>query len=231
MRHQRVLKLPVFIGLLCASCLPGTAQYRFLPAREVVRSVSAYSSRPESIAASSRPSRRPAGTGFTPHHAWKQAKPLSMPTPQPAAPSSSLTRSPALFLPREAQNSFPVSPISNRRQGHNHSLESSVGFAETFFDQEVHVHVASLLGGRVQMEGFDRMQPSENLLWGLPGAGSLPAWGVGIQSHPGVFAPRADESYGLSLTIRFRRDPDALRSSPLLRCLGRVFGVRGCHLD
>jgi len=81
------------------------------------------------------------------------------------------------------------------------------------------------------MEGFDRLEPTENLLWGLPGAGSLPAWGVGTQSHPGVFAPRADESYGLSLTIHFRRDPDALRGSPLLRCRGRVFGVRGCHLN
>ena len=169
--------------------------------------------------------------GFTPHNAWKEAKPVGMPAPETAAPSFSFPRSPALFVLREAQNSFPVNRISGRRKGHNHSLESSVDFAETFFDQEVHVHMASLLGGRVQMEGFDRLEPAENLLWGLPGAGSLPAWGVGIQSHPGVFAPRADESYGLSLIIHLRRDPDSLRASPLLRCLGRVLGVRGCHLN
>ncbi len=104
-------------------------------------------------------------------------------------------------------------------------------FAETPFSQQVRLPFASLLRGRVKMGGFDRLAPTENLLWGLPGAGSLPAWGIGMQSHPGVFAPRADESYGLSLTIHFRRDPDALRGSPLLRCLGRVFGLHGCHLD
>jgi hypothetical protein len=83
----------------------------------------------------------------------------------------------------------------------------------------------------MQFAGFYNLQTTENMLLGLPGAGSLPAWSVSMQSHPGVLVPRADRSYGLSLSIQLKRESEPGPHSLVLRCLGWVVGVHGCRLN
>jgi hypothetical protein len=111
---------------------------------------------------------------------------------------------------------------------HNASLESSVGFVETPFAEDVRLPLTSLAGGRLRFGPFYNFSQTENILLGLPGAGSLPAWSVSLRNHPGVTVPLADESYGLSLSIRPKRDSEPGPRVHLLRCLGWALGARGC---
>jgi len=113
---------------------------------------------------------------------------------------------------------------------HNHSasLESSVGYVETPFAEEAGLRLASLAGGRLLFGPFYNFSQTENILLGLPGGGSLPAGSVSMQNHAGVTVPLADESYGLNLSIRLKRDPEPGPRIHLLRCMGWVLGARGC---
>ncbi len=83
----------------------------------------------------------------------------------------------------------------------------------------------------MRLGGFYSFQPTENVLLGLPGAGSLPASSVSMQSHPGVLIPRADMSYGLSLWLRLKPESEPSPHSLVFRCLGWVLGVHGCRLN
>jgi hypothetical protein len=103
------------------------------------------------------------------------------------------------------------------------TLESSFRYEETPFSQRVQLPVARLLSGRIQLRGFDTVESSENAVW--------PGWSVTTQAHPGVWAPRADERFGVSLDIRLKRDAGEGHSIQFLRCLGWLVGAgRGCRL-
>ncbi len=121
-----------------------------------------------------------------------------------------------------------LAPLYN--QGHNHSasLESALGYVETPFAEQTRLRLGSLSGGRMQLGAFYSFSQTENLLLGPPGSGSLPAWSVSTQNHPGVTVPLADESYGLSVSIRLKRDAEPDPRIHVLRCLAWVLGVRGC---
>jgi hypothetical protein len=109
------------------------------------------------------------------------------------------------------------------------TLESSFRYEETPFSQRLQLPVARLLNGRIQLRGFDTLESTENAVWGPPG--SLPAWSVTTQAHPGVWAPRSSESFGVSLSIRLTGDAGEGRSVQLLHCLGWLVGAgRGCRL-
>src|SRR5712692_2829870 len=92
------------------------------------------------------------------------------------------------------------------------TLESSFRYEETPFSQRVQLPVVRLLSGRIQLRGFDTVESSENADW--------PGWSVTTQAHPGVWVPRASESFGVSLDIRLKRDAGEGRSVQLLHCLG-----------
>jgi hypothetical protein len=148
-------------------------------------------------------------------------------------PSSSVfleqTRSAAQFAaPMHSEPLFATAaPASEPRPGA--TLESSFRYEETPFSQRVQLPVARLLNGRIQLRGFDTLESTENAVWGPPG--SLPAWSVTMQAHPGVSAPRAEERFGVSLDIRLKRDAGEGRSVQLLGCLGWLVGAgRGCRL-
>jgi hypothetical protein len=57
------------------------------------------------------------------------------------------------------------------------------------------------LGGKLQVRGFLNVNSMENLLLGLPGGGSLPAWSDAGQSHFSFSMPQNAESYGVALAF------------------------------
>ncbi len=122
-------------------------------------------------------------------------------------------------------------PLDYRGYRLSTTFDSWANYVETPFGAQTRVPVAALWGGRVQLSGFDDSHPMENILLGLPVSGGLPPWSVGTQSHPGIWAPEADESYGIRLTIGLGRDTQADQGPQVWYCLARVVGVRrACHL-
>ena len=136
----------------------------------------------------------------------------------------------ALQLAAQANDERLARPAARAEEpSRGATLESSFRYEETPFSQRVQLPVARLLNGRIQLRGFDTLESTENAVWGPPG--SLPAWSVTTQAHPEVWAPRADERFGLSLDIRLKRDAGEGRSVQILHCLGWLVGAgRGCRL-
>jgi hypothetical protein len=80
---------------------------------------------------------------------------------------------------------------------------------ETPFLNQVRVPLVSVLGGRVELSGFQSVAPMVNLLWGLPLKASAYGASAVQQCHPGIRLPRDNQSYGLSLRFRFsKQDAD-----------------------
>lgn len=111
---------------------------------------------------------------------------------------------------------------------HSASLESSVDFGETPFAEEARLPLFAFSRGRVQLGPFYSYRYTENVLMGPPGAGSLSAWSVSMQNHPGVIVPLGDETYGLSLAVRLKGESDPEPRIHLFRCLAWVVGGHGC---
>ncbi len=151
-----------------------------------------------------------AGLEFAPQFSAQAASErLARPAAQLAAP----VRSEPLF----------ATPVPAVEPKPGTTLESSFRYEETPFSQRVQLPVVRLLSGRIQLRGFDTVESSENADW--------PGWSVTTQAHPGVWVPRASESFGVSLDIRLKRDPGEGRSIQLLHCLGWLVGAgRGCRL-
>ncbi len=114
----------------------------------------------------------------------------------------------------------------------NSTIESATDYVETPFVQQTRVPVARFGGGRFELGGFDTLRPTENFVFGPPASGNLPAGSLGLQAHPAILVPLADESYGLSLSIHLQRHLHPEHPVMFWRCLGRVVGAgRGCHLN
>ena len=76
---------------------------------------------------------------------------------------------------------------------------------ETPFLDHVRVPLVSVLGGRVQLSGFQSVTSMANFLWGLPLKTSASGGTLVQQSHPGIRVPGNNQSYGLSLRFRFSK--------------------------
>ncbi len=123
-------------------------------------------------------------------------------------------------------------PVSHLSHHHSSTLESAISYVENPFVQQTSLPLARFGGGRFELGGFDILRPTENFLLGPPSSGGLPAWSVGLQVHPAILTPLADESFGVSLSIRIKRDSEPGHPVQFLRCLGWVVGAgRGCHLN
>ena len=154
------------------------------------------------------------------------------------SPRPALAATPAFSLRIQAPLRLASPTYPERRmelapaydQGHNHSasLESAFVYVETPFAEQARLPLGSLSRGRMQFGAFYSFSQAENLLLGLPGAGSPPARSGSMQNHPGVTVPLADESYGFSVSIRLKRDAEPGPRIHVLRCLAWVLGARGC---
>ena len=78
--------------------------------------------------------------------------------------------------------------------------------------------VASLGRGRLQLGGFYSVVTTENLLWGPPAAGNA-ASAFYVGAHPGFVIPRMEESHGLYLSIRLKRNAEPGSVTQFWRCL------------
>ena len=106
-----------------------------------------------------------------------------------------------------------------------------VATTKTPFVQQVDVRLASVLGGRIELGGYQSPWAMGNLLNGLPGSGSRPSWGVGSRTNPAAWTPNSSESYGLRLTVALGSTPSESSRANAWRCLGWLVGaVRGCRL-
>jgi hypothetical protein len=110
-------------------------------------------------------------------------------------------------LPNLAPSLAPNMPLDparsateERSAGRNPVDRISVN--STPFASETSLPLCAIFGGGVQVSGLYTVNSMENLLWGLPGAGSLPAWSAtGGQSHISVLAPQQAETYGIALRL------------------------------
>ncbi len=146
--------------------------------------------------------------------------------PMPAAPV------PALHL--DTKHSAPVvtrdlfSPIARANESRASAIDSMYDYYETPFVSNLYVTVASIAGGRLQLAGYHSYASSENFQMGLPGGGTLPAWGVTLQSHPAVTVPLTNESGGFNVTFYFRgNEPGALHLRPVQAINHAVMFIRG----
>jgi hypothetical protein len=88
-------------------------------------------------------------------------------------------------------------------------MAASFDEIETPFLNQVRVPLVSVLGGRVELSGFQSVAPMVNLLWGVPLKASAHGASAVQQCHPGIRLPRDNQSYGLSLRFRFsKQDAD-----------------------
>ncbi len=140
-----------------------------------------------------------------------------------AAPSHlSLTT----FLPaqplaeRPAHFTVLLAAVLNRHRSLDHL--SPVDVMKTPFVRQARVSIVQLWGGRLQLGGFASTHHMENVLLGLSGSAGLLGFRI---SHPGG-VPRADKSYGLSLTFRLGDDAHTDRRVEGCRCLAG----HGCRL-
>ena len=156
---------------------------------------------------------------------------------QPVTPSrpifsARLVSPPMPTAPSHSEHLETSVPADYRSHNLNSTIESATDYVETPFVQQTRVPVARFGGGRFELGGFDALRPTENFVFGPPASGNLPASSLGLQAHPAILVPLADESYGLSLAIHLQRDLHPEHPVMFWRCLGRVVGAgRGCHLN
>ena len=108
---------------------------------------------------------------------------------------------------------------------HDSTLEKAIQYSGTPFKEQFRLPIGSFLGGRVLLGGFGAVVPMENILWGLPGSGSLPEWSEIRMGHPGLNVPYFNNSYGLSLALHPTGQPGRRVGSRLGRCVGWLLGI------
>jgi hypothetical protein len=131
--------------------------------------------------------------------------------------------------PKTARRDFSISNrVFVERASGMMSLMSMYEYTETPFVEHVSVPVISLAGGRVRLGGYMQMTSSENFQMGLPGCGTLPAWGIGTQSHQAVTVPRADASAGFNISFQLRGNGSRDAGFHPMGALSRAFAfLRG----
>ncbi|MBZ5540266.1 MAG: hypothetical protein LAN61_07060 [Acidobacteriia bacterium] len=105
-------------------------------------------------------------------------------------------------LPRAGQNVLSAIPLSASASSRAISrMQASFQSLDTPFLSAVRLPLASFWRGRIKVDGFESDLPTDYILWGLPGAGTMQGlrWNGG--EHMGVILPAPDESYGLHLTL------------------------------
>ncbi len=209
--HTAPAKLSLAFGLLLVTCLQAVAQESFVSPRPNLLSISARLEVPR------------------PPAAFKPSLPRLAPAPTPRF-SVRVEAPLRLKIPTySGRTNWPAPPDSSP---HNHSsaLESAIGLTRTPFAERVNLPLASISGGQFELGGFYSYRATENVLLGLPGGGSLPAWSVSQQAHPGVTVPLADASYGLSVLLRMKRGRQPGPRLHVWRCLAWVVGAgSGCY--
>ncbi len=224
-------------GVLCrmiivvlGGCLPGLAQDKFVDLESVAKSAPRLAARSDF---------RP----LLPVGAHPAAAFSSAPSPNrwsllPVAPAatSSFSLDKVEPQPRISLSYSPglLAPLGDARTMRTSIalLVTSLPIVQTPFVQQVRFPVATLWAGRLQFGGFESRSTGENLLWGLPGSGTLPAWSISGQAHPGLWGPQADQSVGLSLSLQLKRDVESSSRSRIWRCLGWFVGAGlGCRLN
>jgi hypothetical protein len=136
------------------------------------------------------------------------------------------------FLPaqplaeRPARFTVLLAAVLNRHRSLEHLSPGDV--VKTPFVMQTRVGIVQLWGGRLQLGGFASTHHMENALLGLSGSADLLGFRI---SHPGVGVPRANRSYGLSLTFRLGGDAHTGRRVQGWRCLPWIVGAgHGCRL-
>lgn len=97
--------------------------------------------------------------------------------------------------------SNPISYRSAETEASGQSVFDAVEYTETPFVQEYSLPLREFLRGHIELGGFSSVYSMENVEWGPPAAGSLPAWGVTAQSHVAVCPPQQASSLGIGLTL------------------------------
>jgi hypothetical protein len=227
------IKVFVILVLSLSNCPPAAAQRRPLASRAALAAHPAGSETPWRLLSATR--FEPLPPAFQAHSREHSRVPAPL-FQRPIAPVNAaafwtqLEAPPSLLEVTDTQDVFLATAPYNAGRNRSEPLESMLDYVETPFVERAGVPVVSLWHGGVQLGGFYSLSPVENVLLGLPGSGSLPAWTATPHAHPGALVPRDDVSYGLSLTIRVPRGSEPGSHMQVWRCLGWVVRARGCHL-
>ena len=131
-----------------------------------------------------------------------------------------------------AAGAFEWAGSQNRCEGCENSGEERgsawdrVDYTETPFLEEITLPLGAFWKGRVELEAAAWDYSMENFLWGVPGSGSLPAWGVTVQSHVLLAAPNQAGVIGINISLHRGVAPEGGSDSALER-LGRLMHSLG----
>ncbi len=165
---------------------------------------------------------------YLPASAQTHSTQLSLMQERPP-PKMTLLAAASSHLPLSA--SLPTRPLAEHpahfttllaavlNRGGSLDRRSPIEVYRTPFVRQTRVTVVQLWSGRLQLGGFASRRQMENVLLGLLGPNLL--------GHPGARVPRANKSYGLSLTFRLGRDAHTGRRMETCRCLSWIVGA-GC---
>lgn len=106
------------------------------------------------------------------------------------------------MLSRAGQNVLSAIPLPASASSRLISrMQASFQSLDTPFLSAVRLPLASFWRGRIKVDGFESDLPTDYILWGLPGAGTVQGlrWNGG--GHMGVIVPAPDDSYGLHLSL------------------------------
>ncbi len=123
-----------------------------------------------------------------------------------ASLKSALAKPGSLALPPRAQSvlmasNFPMSS-STHLIGH---MESSFQSLDTPFVSQVRLPIATIWHGRLRFDCFESNLPTDYILWGLPGAGTIHGLSWTGGGHAAVLVPTDEDSYGLHVTFHIRQ--------------------------
>jgi hypothetical protein len=125
-----------------------------------------------------------------------------MPIAAGSAAAPSLNSSSRWMLPRAGQTILSAIPLFAPASARVISrMQASIQSLDTPFLSVVRLPLASLWRGRIKVDGFESDLPTDYILWGLPGAGTVQGLSWSGGGHMGVIVPASDDSYGLHLTL------------------------------
>ena len=110
-----------------------------------------------------------------------------------------------------------------RRSRYDVFSNGIVQLSSTPFAREMSLPLGAVWQGRLAFRGFSSSSSMENLLWGLPGGGSLPAWSATGHSHISAQTPKQATTYGLALTLHRGTAGTLVRSSFKGGWVSRIF--------
>lgn len=148
---------------------------------------------------------------------------VMLPPPNPSFSFSSVTvSSPQRIMPLSASAAFASVHPHYGSLAWIDQLADSFKSSDTPFASQTKIPLVSILGGRFNLQGFQRSVAMADILWGLPASGSFRALGAAKSHSMPASIPKSEDSYGMQLTLRLGDSAVPPGGNVLAGCLRRT---------